>query len=103
MKQKVRIAREPARSPEGPWPLLMRAPTLAALLDFEDTSSLLKAIERNEAPRPGGTRGKGRRMLPVWSLLAVQQWIVKRHPFGLEEDPTPPPAPVRRWERYGLS
>lgn len=70
----------PARYPPfGAWPIEMPADIAAALLGFETTGKLYKAIERKEAPRPTATRLNDGRRIPVWSLDACRKFVANRH------------------------
>jgi hypothetical protein len=76
----VRITNRPARFPKnGMWPLELRADMLAALLDFETTRQLCKAIAAGTAPRPGALRTVGGLSELVWSLSAVRRFVALRH------------------------
>jgi hypothetical protein len=74
----------PARSPIGAWPMELRADMVAAFLDYPDTAALLRAIERNEAPRPTGLRGTGRSREPVWCRVACETFIAHRHHVAVD-------------------
>ncbi len=79
-RQVVRIVNRPARYPkDGVWPLELRADMLAALLDFDTTRQLCKAIAAGTAPKPGAVRLVGRSTELVWSLAAVRRFVAARH------------------------
>jgi hypothetical protein len=79
-RQLVRVTNRPARHPRnGLWPLELRADTLAALLDFETTRELCKAIAAGTAPRPSAVRVVGGSKEAVWSLAAVRRFVALRH------------------------
>lgn len=61
------------------WPLELRADMLAALLDYETTRQLCKAIATGAAPRPGAVRPMGGSLEVTWSLAAVQRFLAQRH------------------------
>ncbi|MGY4429879.1 hypothetical protein ACVWWO_002356 [Bradyrhizobium sp. F1.13.1] len=46
----------------------------AAYLDFVDTSELMRAISRGDAPPPIGFRGTGRLRQPVWSKATMDHF-----------------------------
>jgi hypothetical protein len=70
----------PARYPPyGAWPIELPAEMAAALLGFETTGKLYKAIARNEAPRPTATRLRDGRRVPVWALDACRKFVANRH------------------------
>ena len=46
----------------------------AAYLDFVDTSELMRAISRGDAPPPIGFRGTGRQRQPVWSKATMDHF-----------------------------
>jgi hypothetical protein len=76
----VRVTNRPARFPKnGLWPIELRADMLAALLDFETTRQLCKAIAAGAAPRPGAVREVGGSSELVWSLAAVRRFVAVRH------------------------
>jgi hypothetical protein len=56
-----------ARYPDQ-WPLEMRADAVAALLDYETTGQLWKAVSRGEAPRPTAYRTQNGRREAIWAL-----------------------------------
>lgn len=79
-KQLIRVTNRPARLPKhGHWPFELRADMVAALLDFETTRQLCKAIAVGAAPRPGAVRGTGASREVVWSLEAVRTFVAMRH------------------------
>ncbi|MFB9268027.1 hypothetical protein ACFFWD_33670 [Bradyrhizobium erythrophlei] len=85
-KQTVRVTNRPARfPPSGAWPFELRADMVAALLDFDTTRQLCKAIADGTAPRPGAVRGRGARLEVVWSREAVRAFVVARH-RGMQAD-----------------
>jgi hypothetical protein len=84
----VPVVRRDARYPSnGAWPLELRASSLAALLDYENTRQLCKAVARNEAPKPTAIRrdDKGQSE-PIWSLEAVREFVNKRHGSRAEDE-----------------
>lgn len=79
-KQYVRVTNRPARfPPTGVWPFELRADMVAALLDFDTTRQLCKAIANGMAPRPGAVRGQGAGLEVVWSRDAVRAFVAARH------------------------
>ena len=79
-KQAVRVTNRPARyPPHGVWPFELRADMVAALLDFETTRQLCRAIGEGNAPRPRAVRGTGASVEVVWSLDAVKAFVAARH------------------------
>lgn len=79
-KQNVRVKNRPARfPPAGVWPFELRADMVAALLDFDTTRQLCKAIADGTAPRPGAVRGHGTGLEVVWSRDAVRAFVAARH------------------------
>jgi hypothetical protein len=85
-KQIVRVTNRPARfPPTGVWPFELRADMVAALLDFDTTRQLCKAIADGTAPRPGAVRGRGAELEVVWSREAVRAFVAARH-RGLQQD-----------------
>jgi hypothetical protein len=66
----------------------MRAPTVAAFLDFDDTRQLIKAVQNGEAPRPTGIRGSKRE--PVWARVVCEEWVARRHGFPDNADRSEP-------------
>lgn len=85
-KQNVRVKNRPARfPPTGVWPFELRADMVAALLDFDTTRQLCKAIADGTAPRPGAVRGHGTGLEVVWSRDAVRAFVAARH-RGLDAD-----------------
>ncbi|MET4445474.1 hypothetical protein ABIB75_003756 [Bradyrhizobium sp. GM2.2] len=46
----------------------------AAYLDFVDTSELMRAISRGDAPPPIGFRGTRRLRQPVWSKATMDHF-----------------------------
>lgn len=92
-KQIVRVTNRPARfPPTGVWPFELRADMVAALLDFDTTRQLCKAIAHGTAPRPGAVRGRGAELEVVWSREAVRAFVAARH-RGLQ-----PNLEERGWE-----
>jgi hypothetical protein len=67
-----------ARYPDR-WPAEMRVDVLAALLDFETTGLLWKAIARGEAPRPTAYRIRHNRREPIWALELCLAFVARRH------------------------
>ena len=57
--------------------------TLAALLDFDDTRELWRAVHVGEAPPPSAIRRGGRQEEPVWALQAVTEFVRQRHLGGI--------------------
>lgn len=53
----------------------MRADMAAAYLDYRDTSELARGVRRGEAPPPIGYRGIGRSREPIWSKIAIDNFI----------------------------
>jgi hypothetical protein len=85
-KQTIRVTNRPARfPPTGVWPLELRADMVAALLDFDTTRQLCKAIADGTAPRPGAVRGRGTELEVVWSREAVRDFVAARH-RGMQAD-----------------
>lgn len=83
----IRVTNRPARYPKnGLWPFELRADMVAALLDFETTRQLCKAIAAGNAPRPGATRGSGNSLEVVWSLEAVKAFVAARHHVIVPDD-----------------
>jgi len=79
-KQTVRVTNRRARfPPTGVWPFELRADMVAALLDFDTTRQLCKAIADGTAPRPGAARGRGAELEVVWSREAVRAFVAARH------------------------
>jgi len=79
-RQVIRIVNRPARFPKnGLWPLELRADMLAALLDFDTTRQLCKAIAGGTAPKPRAVRLVGGSTELVWSLAAVRRFVAVRH------------------------
>jgi hypothetical protein len=79
-KQVIRVVNRPARfPPAGAWPVEVRADMAAALLDFDTTRQLCKAIAAGTAPRPGAVRGSGKVAEVVWSTEAIRQFVACRH------------------------
>ena len=75
----------PARYPPiGAWPAQMRADMAAAYLDYPDTSELVAAISRGEAPAPCCLRGKGHKREPVWNKDTLDGYLVPR--MACDED-----------------
>jgi hypothetical protein len=88
-KQSIRITNRPAKfPPTSVWPLELRADMAAALLDFDTTRQLCKAILEGNAPRPSGVRGVGARAEPVWSFYAVKAFVAARHQLAGHRDDT---------------
>jgi hypothetical protein len=86
-KQPIRVVNRPARyPPTGIWPFELRADMVAALLDFETTRQLCRAIAAGSAPKPGSVRGGGSSLEVVWSLEAVRAFVLARH--GVEASNT---------------
>ncbi len=80
----------PARyPPNGSWPLEMPADVAAACLGYETTGRLLKAILRNEAPRPTATRLRDGRREPVWAFDAIKKYVANRHELHSDADAAP--------------
>lgn len=80
-KQFIRIINRPAKfPPTSVWPLELRADMVAALLDFDTTRQLCKAILEGTAPRPGAVR----RAEPVWSFFAIKAFVATRHNHSSE-------------------
>jgi hypothetical protein len=77
----------PARFPSGAvWPIEMPADMAAALLGYETTGRLSKAIMRGEAPRPTLSRlRKDGRREPVWALDACRKFVGDRHGMAADE------------------
>jgi hypothetical protein len=74
------MTNRPARfPPTGVWPFELRADMVAALLDFETTRQLCKAIADGTAPRPGAIRGRGVELEVVWSREAIRVFVAARH------------------------
>jgi hypothetical protein len=77
---KQTMTNRPARfPPTGVWPFELRADMVAALLDFETTRQLCKAIADGTAPRPGAIRGRGVELEVVWSREAIRVFVAARH------------------------
>ena len=58
----------------------MRADMAAAYLDFANTSELVAAIRRGDAPAPSATRGSGRRREPIWAKVDLDRVASRGHP-----------------------
>ena len=80
-----RLRSQPARHPPANWPFALRADAAAALLDFDTSSDLWRAVGGGDAPRPSGWRGRGRRREPIWLLTDIQNWIATRYPAAVEK------------------
>jgi hypothetical protein len=79
-KRVIHVKNRPARfPPAGVWPLELRAEMVAALLDFDTTRQLCKAIATGTAPRPGAVRDDGMGSEVVWSFHAVRAFVAARH------------------------
>jgi hypothetical protein len=65
----------------------MRADLTAGFFDFETTGKLMAAIRRGEAPVPTATRLFNGRQVPVWSRVACDAFIARRHEISIEGEP----------------
>ena len=65
--------------PAGAWPAEMRAPSVAAYLDYTSVGALYKAVARGEAPRPSAWRGQGKTKERVWARTALDIYLARRH------------------------
>jgi len=54
----------------------------AALLDFPDTGALIRAMERDEAPRPTSSRLVGQKRELLWAREACEMFVARRHNIG---------------------
>ncbi|OSI28388.1 hypothetical protein BST65_09875 [Bradyrhizobium canariense] len=63
----------------------MRADMAAAYLDFEDTSELMRAISRGDAPPPIGFRGTRRLRQPVWSKATMDHFAASTRKRDLQQ------------------
>jgi hypothetical protein len=72
-----------ARYPAGPWPIELPLDMAAAFFGYETTSAFTAAVHRGDAPQPSASRGA--RKQPVWSRVACEAFISRRHAI---DDPT---------------
>ena len=74
MRQRARSPRYPEN---GAWPAEMRIDMLAAYLDFRSVDELVRTISRGLAPAPTSCRIRGRLREPIWSKVAVDEYVAR--------------------------
>lgn len=69
------MSSRPTKTPNGAWPLEMRAQTAAAYCDESSVDSFLRKVARGIYSKP--TRIKG--CLPKWHRMRLDEDIAARH------------------------
>lgn len=72
-----RTLKSKARYPSGPWPIELPLDMATAFFGYETTTAFIAAVRRGDAPQPTANRGK--RKQPVWSRVACEGFVSRRH------------------------